>query len=191
MPLRRETDKDNRWKGLLLGMLGGVAGVLAMGFYWKQVKAITGRDPRSAYDEDDVPDTEALDSVAVAGRHHKEGESSTAALGRILYQQATGKEPPQETKTVLSYLIHWLISMQISGVYGAARTRSGVPDLAGGLILGTALWLLGDEMLMPVAGLTEGPSAYPPELHAHGWGAHAAYGLTSAATTQLLYRLVP
>lgn len=92
---------------------------------------------------------------------------------------------------MLSYIIHWLIGAVTSGVYGAARTGSGVPDIPGGAALGTALWLLGDEMAMPLVGLTGGPTAYPPELHVHSWGAHIAYGLASATTTQVLYRLTP
>lgn len=183
--------EPNRWKGLVLGMLGGIGGVLAMRLYWQQVQRLTGRDPRSDYDESEVPDTQALDSVSLIGPHHREGESSTAALGRIAYQQVTGRDPGQETKTALSYIIHWTISMLAGGAYGAWRTKSVTVDIAGGAALGTALWLFGDELLMPLVGLTDGPTAYPLELHAHGWGAHLAYGLASASTTQLLYRLAP
>lgn len=101
----------------------------------------------------------------------------------------TGKEPNRELEMVLSHIIHWLIGMTASGAYGAARMASNVPYIPGGAALGTALWLLGDEMAMPLPGLTKGPTAYPPELHVHSWGTHLAYGLASATTTQLLYRL--
>jgi hypothetical protein len=87
----------NRWKGLVLGMVGGIAGVLAMRVYWQQVEQLTGRDPRKDYDQSEVPDTDVLDSVSLVGKHHRQGESSTAALGRIAYQQVTGKGPDQET----------------------------------------------------------------------------------------------
>ena len=185
------SNERNHWKGLVLGAIGGIAGILAMRAYWQQVKQMTGRDPRKDFDESDVPDTDVLDSVSLVGQHYKQGESTTAALGRIAYQQITGKEPGQETQNLLSYLIHWLIGMGSSGAYGATRTQSGVLDITGGAALGTTLWLLGDEMAMPLVGLAKGPTAYPPDLHLHSWGAHIAYGLASAATTQLLYRLVP
>lgn len=183
--------EPNRWKGLVLGTIGGIAGILAMRAYWQQVRQLTGRDPRKDFDQSDVPDMDVLDSVSLVGQHYKHGESTTDALGRIAYQQFTGKEPEQETQTLLSYLIHWLIGMASSGAYGATRTQSGVVDIPGGAALGTALWLLGDEMAMPLVGLTRGPTAYPPELHVHSWGAHIAYGLASATTTQVLYRLTP
>jgi hypothetical protein len=77
---------------------------------------------------------EALDSISLIGQHHQEGESSTAAVGRIAYLIVTGQEPQsEETKTVLSYLVHWIISMSISGGYGALRgagQRAGYPGWA-------------------------------------------------------------
>ena len=132
-----------------------------------------------------------LDDISLVGQQHKEGESSTAAMGRIAYRTITGKEPrAQETRTVLSYLVHWLISMGSSGMYGALRGSTDSADMQGGILLGTILWLFGDEFLMPVLGLTDGPTAYPSELHAYSWGAHMAYGIASSMATQLLEKLL-
>jgi hypothetical protein len=181
----------NRWKGFVLGALSGVAGVLAMRAYWQAATAITGQDPRQVSKEGETPPAlRALDSISLVGRNHKEGESSTEAMGRILYRLVVGQEPQsQETRTTLSYLIHWIISMFMSGVYGAARGPAGAPDAQGGMALGAGLWLFGDELAMPLLGLTDGPTAYPPQLHAHSWGAHLAYGLASSGATQLLHLL--
>jgi hypothetical protein len=56
----------------------------------------------------------------------------------------------------------------------------------GGLAVGVGLWLLGDELVMPLLGLTGGPTAYPAAVHVHGFGAHLAYGLATSAATQAL-----
>jgi hypothetical protein len=183
--------QPNRWKGFVLGALGGVAGVLAMQYYWQVVSALAGEDPRKVSTKSDAAEPQALDSISLIGQHHEAGESSTAAVGRIAYRLITGQEPQsEETKTALSYLVHWGISMAMSGVYGAVRGPVGAPDIRGGLALGNGLWFCGDELAMPLLGLTDGPTAYPPALHAHAWGAHLAYGLASSAVTQLLYRVV-
>jgi hypothetical protein len=177
----------NRWKGFVLGAIGGGAGVMAMTYYWKAASALAGGDPRKA--QGDLG-THALDHISLVGAHHQEGESTTAAAGRILYRQATGKEPEaQETKTTLSYLVHWALSMGMSGLYGATRGRADVPDVTGGLALAVGLWLFGDELGVALLGLAKGPTAFPPVLHANSLGAHVAYGLASAATTQVLHRL--
>ena len=80
--------------------------------------------------------------------------------------------------------------MSMSGGYGALQGPTSVPDIQGGLALGIGLWFFGDELAMPLLGLADGPTAYPPALHAHGLGAHLAYGLATSATTQLLHRLL-
>ena len=39
--------KDNPWKGLVLGVVGGIAGIVAMEYYWKTATALKGEDPRA------------------------------------------------------------------------------------------------------------------------------------------------
>ncbi len=179
----------NRWKGFILGALGSATGVIAMRYYWKAASALASGDPRKQGD-DREPHT--LDSIAVIGKHREEGESSTAAMGRIAYQLIAGKEPEsQETRTTLSYVTHWVYSMLMGGIYGVVRGKVDAPDVRGGLALGTGVWLFGDELATPLLGLAVGPTAYPLSMHAHAFGAHVAYGLASSAATQLLYRVVP
>jgi hypothetical protein len=161
-----------------------------MSAYWQVATRIIGEDPRKQ--PDPTPEPQPLDDVSLVGQQHQKGESSTAAMGRIAYRVITGKEPhTEETKEVLSYLVHWIISMGMSGVYGALRDRADVPDVPGGAALGMGLWLFGDEIAMPLLGLTDGPTAYPPALHWHGLGAHLAYGMASANVTQALEAIFP
>ncbi len=131
-----------------------------------------------------------FDSISLIGTHHEEGESSTAAMGRIAYRAITGGDPEsEETRTTLSYLVHWGYSMLMGGAYGALRGPADVLDLKGGLALGLGVWLFGDELATPLLGLAKGPTAYPPVLHAHAFAAHVAYGLATSAATQTLFRL--
>ncbi len=179
--------ESNRWKGFILGAVGSATGVIAMRYYWKAVSALAGGDPRK---QSGTREPHALDSISLIGKHHEEGESSTAAMGRIAYQLIAGKAPEsQETRTTLSYLTHWVYSMLMGGIYGAVRGKADVPDFTGGLALGTGVWLFGDELATPLLGLAVGPTAYPLSMHAHAFGAHVAYGLTSSAATQLLHRV--
>ncbi len=178
----------NHWKGLALGVVGGVAGVLAMQYYWQAVTALTGQDPRKATTD---AGPHALDNLSLVGQQHEADESSTAAVGRLLNAAATGKEEPKkETKATLSTLVHWGYSLTVAGLYGAVRGGTGVPDAGGGLVYGTGLWLFGSELAVPLLGLADGPTTQPLASHAHGLGAHVVYGLATAATTQVLYRLL-
>lgn len=174
----------NRWKGFVLGAIGGAAGTWAMSRYWQAIVAIEGKYPRAVEpNKQGLP----LDDISLVGKQHKEGESSTDAVGRLLYKKLTGKEPrSKETLTTLSYIVHWVFGMTMGGLYGALRGPARVPDIPGGLALAVGVWGLGDELGIALLGLAEGPTAYPLQMHMHTLGAHVAYGLTTATVTQVL-----
>jgi hypothetical protein len=179
---------SNRWKGFVLGVAGSVAGLMAMAYYWQIVPALF-KGESSQGSKNDAGEAPSQD-ISLIGKQYREDESSTAALGRIIYSQIVGQEPrSQETETALSYLIHWVYGMLAGGVYGAVAGRSKGLAIKGGLAYGTALWLYGDEAMVPLLGLQGGPMAVSPAQHAHRLGAHLAYGLGTAAATQLLQRL--
>jgi hypothetical protein len=172
-------------KGVVLGALGGIVGLLAMDVYWTAVVKTSGFDPRSQRAQG------ALDSISLIGDQHREGETATAALGRILYHRVTGHDPgSKDVQTLLSNAVHWTVSMGLGGLYGAVRARASSIDLNGGLIFGSAVWLLGDELFNPLVGLADGPTAYSAAVHAHALVAHLAYGAATSTVTQLLGRLV-
>ncbi len=180
-------DSSDLLKGLLAGALGGVAGTVAMRLYWQAATALAGEDPRTLTSED-AP--HALDEMSVTGgQHTQEDESSTAAVGRIAYEAVTDEEPDDETIETLSQSVHWAFGLGTSALYGAVRGPVGPLDAEGGLVFGTAVWALGDELMVPLLGLSKGPTAYPLTQHAHRFGAHLAFGLATAAATQALLGL--
>jgi hypothetical protein len=190
--------KVNRYKGLVLGTVGGAVGVLAMEGYWKAASLVVGQDPREKgggntggkQSGSDRQEEGPLDDISLVGKQYKEGEASTEAAGRHEYELVTHKEPKRETKTVLSYLNHYGFGMAGAAAYGAIRGRARIPDIVGGLVLAVALWGLANELAVPLLGLSEGPTASPPELHAHTLAAHIAYGLAASATTQVLEKVI-
>ena len=105
--------KPNRWKGFVLGAITSQVALIAMTFYQVEVRAsgggrelsaeperagrrarggLRGREQRGK-NQDHRGEHGPLDSISIAGRHYKDGETSTAALGRIAYHLLTGKEP--------------------------------------------------------------------------------------------------
>lgn len=180
--------EPNRWKGFVLGLAGGAAGTVAMGGYWSALTSLLGSDPRMETLDDGV---DALEDISVAGQHHTEEEGSTAAMGRIAYEQVTGEAPePSETKSLLSYEVHYGYGTLQGGLYGAVTGGRGGRDVSDGALFGTALWLLGDEGLVSLLGLANGPGNYPLKQHVSRWGAHVVYGLAMAITVKVLRKLV-
>lgn len=91
-------------------------------------------------------------------------------------------------ETALGELIAW--SAGILGVvaYTFARTRWPRLGAGRGALFGVGVWLGEDEGAMPALGLAKGPSHYPWQAHARGFGAHLAYGVAAESTLRALER---
>jgi hypothetical protein len=190
------SDSNEDLKGFIVGIFGGAVGLLAMRWYWqKAAPIIQGRGEENQNEEQlDKPlikQAGKYEDISIYGPKYQENESATGALGRILYTGIAGKEPQaKETKTLLSYLVHWVYGLAQGGVYGANRGKVEVLDVNGGILFGSALWLFGDEMAVPLLGLQQGPGGVTLRQHINRLGAHWVYGLGTAITTQLLRRII-
>jgi hypothetical protein len=79
--------------------------------------------------------------------------------------------------------IHWALGAGAGAAYALLRDRTPAAAAAGGLLFGTAFFLLMDEGLVYALGLTPGPSEFPWQSHARGLAGHLAFG---AATERAL-----
>ncbi len=73
--------------------------------------------------------------------------------------------------------VHFAFGTLVGAVYGALATVLPPVTAGLGIAYGTAVWLLGDEVLVPKLGLAAPPSQTKPEVHFKSWLMHAVYGL--------------
>lgn len=187
--------RSNPWKGFVLGMFGGLAGLAAMRYYWKNVaplldemEVVSDQIPIESQGQGELA-TRYRD-ISIYGRHFREDETASGALGRLIYQRLKGEEPrSQEGKEIISGLTLGAYAMLNGGMYGALRRKGPVLDTEGGLAYGAWTWLLSDEIAVPLMGLKPGPAEFSPRQHVKRLGAYLSYGLATALTTQALHRL--
>jgi hypothetical protein len=157
-----------------------------MDLYWKAMKTATGRDLQEAENDTAGP----LGDIALVPNQLRQGEDSTEAVGRIAYDNLMGNPPrSEETRGLLSNLVHWGYGIVQGALYGAVRGREKPPDVAGASVFGAALYGF-SAVGLPLLGFGKGPTAHPPEHHAASLGGHLLYGLTTASVTQLLRRVL-
>lgn len=168
--------------GAAAGLVGGLVGTALMDGFWKLLVAAIGEDPRKKKKRDPGP----LADMAIVRSPMRAGEKPTETVGRLAYEAVTGRPPGEDRRKTLSDVVHWGYGGMLGALYGALRGgRSRFPDLAGGAVFGTVLWGI-SELVLPLAGLGKGPTAYPAESHASSWGAHAVYGAAAASVAQAI-----
>lgn len=191
---------SGKYAGVLSGLAGGIAGLAAMDYTTKTVSRVLERRSQGAQGgaqqgaarQGDSQPRGALEdrSVSLVGVQHEEGEPATEALARLGYRKLTGREPPREQKRRLGDRVHQGHGLLMAGLYGAVRQRyPGGSDTLAGAAYGVALWLLGDELAVPLLGLSDKPTAFPASVHVKALLGHIAYGATLGATAGGLRRL--
>ncbi len=75
-------------------------------------------------------------------------------------------------------------------IYGIASEIEPMTTVGAGLLLGTAVWLIADDIVVPALGLAKPPTEYPLSTHAYGLSSHLVYGLTTDLVRRGVRQLV-
>ncbi|NUS36527.1 MAG: DUF1440 domain-containing protein [Pseudarthrobacter sp.] len=88
-----------------------------------------------------------------------------------------------------SLFMHYGLALSWSPLYVLLRRTTGMGVVPTGLATGTAMSLITDELLTPLAGFSAPNRAYPLVTHLLGFAAHQVFGLAVAATCETLWAL--
>ena len=97
-----------------------------------------------------------------------------------------GKSLDQEPRERLGSAIHWALGIGTGAVYAVVRRRFDRVGKLGGTGFGTAFWVLVDEGLVSMLGLTPAPPRFPWQTHARGLAGHLTFGTVTDATLRAL-----
>ncbi len=179
-------NRMDRRKGLLVGLIGGAVGVVALKVYWEYEAQILPPD----FDPP-LPDEVKLlpDLKPAFGKLYRRGESPTAAAGRVIYEQVTHEEPDAATRRQLddAALLAW--GMTAGALYGATRTTTRWRDIAGGFFYGLRLFA-GDTIGMALLGLRPDPKQVSAREHVSWLLGHWVFSFAATSVTRVLYRLL-
>ncbi len=90
-----------------------------------------------------------------------------------------GVELSNEQRAQGGTAIHWATGIAAGAAYAVLRRRWPATAAAVGLPFGAAFYLVVDELMNPLLGLTPGPQAFPWQAHARGLGGHLVFGLAN------------
>ena len=128
--------------------------------------------------------------------HKKEKEAQIegkyvahVAAGKIV--DALGLNLSAKQERHLGTGVHYFLGVAPGALYGVLRHRVKGLDTGRGLLYGFGLFLVMDELVAPLAGLSSGPTAYPWQAHARGLAGHLTVGATTDTIVGLLDEVLP
>ncbi len=110
-------------------------------------------------------------------------------LAEKISEAVAGVELDKKTKQKYGNVVHWGYGIMWGGLFGALRDRAPLVGTANGVGFGTGLWLIDDEVMMPLIGLSPPSTKFPWQNHARAAVNHVAYGATLGLTHGLLRKV--
>jgi uncharacterized membrane protein YagU involved in acid resistance len=142
--------KEDVLKGLAAGVVGGLVGTIVMTQFQNLV-------------------------TSMASRRNNQGPSNEdSAEGGV----SSGDDQEPATVTAARN-VHYGFGTTMGGVYGAVAEVAPTVTIGEGLVFGTALMLVADELVVPAARLSPPPTEVPPSSHAYALASHLVYGFTT------------
>jgi putative membrane protein len=113
-------------------------------------------------------------------------EPATMQAASSVSEAVTGRPLSRTGKRIGGSAVHYAFGALTGAFYGAVAEVRPATAAAAGLPFGAAVWLIADEMGVPLAGFSGPPTQYPLARHASALGSHLAFGLTVEGVRRLL-----
>lgn len=174
---RRAARNAHIVKHVVAGAVGGLVASWAM----EQFQAALGRIH---------PDMGGASGGGGQQHRQPQSEPATYKAADVLAQAATGEKVPNAYKPAAGSVVHYAFGGAVGAIYGAAASQNDQVATWGGVPFGATVWLIADEMGVPLSGLSKSPTAYPLTSHASAFATHLVYGATTEAVRRLLVRFL-
>ncbi len=168
-------------KGLAAGTIGGLVASWVMEEFQSAWSAVStsmqqNSSASSAKDEEQSSD--------------EEQEPATVKAAELVSEKLLGHRLAKDEKEMGGNVVHYATGAASAAFYGV--TAELVPEVTAGagIPCGTAVWLVMDETVVPLFGLSKGPTEYPLSTHVYALASHFVYGLTTEAVRRTLRKTI-
>ena len=162
-------------KHVVAGLIGGLVGSYAMEQF-QQALAWISREMRAASTDDHQQ------------QHNPQSEPATYTAADAVTHAVTGRHMRRKDKPVAGAIIHYAFGGAVGAIYGAAASQNREITAWGGIPFGATVWLVADEIGVPLSGFSKAPTDYPLQTHLSAFASHLIYGATTEGIRRLLTR---
>lgn len=103
--------------------------------------------------------------------------------------RASGRRLTRSETRVAGTVLHWVTGVGAGAAYGALRHRFPQITRAGGTAFGAGFFVLVDETVPPLLGLSAPPQDFPWQAHVRGLSGHVVFGAVTEGVLELLDRV--
>ncbi|MCA1581675.1 MAG: DUF1440 domain-containing protein [Acidobacteria bacterium] len=176
---RARTGRNDMWKGALAGLVGGLVASFVMNRFQELLTAAAVGRSRARFH------FEQGGQIKKSARHRpwslEKSESATSKAANALSRLVRGRSLHGRKRQRAGRALHYGFGAISGAAYGALAEHFSSVTVGRGTAFGTLVWLVADEMFVPVAGLSKSPDKYPGSAHAQSLAAHLVYGATTEA----------
>jgi putative membrane protein len=165
--------------GLLAGAIGGLVGTWTMSEVQRGwTCAVDGEAPESAAGKHDARDWQ----------ERSEGQNSNEIAAQLVATGVIGRRLERNELAVAAALMHYTFGTVVGALY--VRTLQRHRRDATGIGFGLTVWLVADEIAMPLLGLSDSTLERPLEKRMQSIAAHVVFGVTTELTRRAVQQLV-
>jgi len=169
-------DDGNIWKGLVAGLAGGLVASWTMNQFqaaWMRVAA-NNEKPHGAQSLQP-----SGGSTGNQAEDAKEQDDATVETAKVISENVFGHELQESEKKPAGAAVHYAFGTATGALYGALAEVTPEVTTGAGLPFGAGVWLLADEISVPLMGLSKGPGEYPVSTHIYAFASHLVYGVSA------------
>ncbi len=153
-----ENKETNLVKGIIAGAVAGLVATFVMTKYQELSQNLMSDDGGDSKDKDDPATVKAANMITKNVFDHKLEKDEKEFAGQTM---------------------HYLMGGVSGAIMGATAEYTDLAKMGGGLLSGTAVWAIADDVIVPALGLAKSPTQTSLSTHAYALTSHWVYGAVS------------
>lgn len=165
---RFTTNRRSCGSDILKGAAAGLAGGLVASWVMTQFQNVWS-----------TVSSKLREPQAKPAESESKSEPSTVKLAERISSDFLGHELTSQEKRLAGPAVHYAFGSSMGAVYGVAAELMPRVMAGQGMLFGTGLWFMADEVAVPAMGLSGSPIKTPATTHVYALASHLVYGLTA------------
>jgi putative membrane protein len=179
MQFGRTSNEQNVLKGVVSGVIAGLAATFVMSQVQTLLLKVTGQEKGKNGSPSSNARGKNKNPEGNLKTESHEAEPATEKVASAIAENVLHFDLKKRGKKAAGEAVHYAMGAASAAVYGGLAELMPEVTTARGVAFGAAVWVVADEALMPALGLAKPPTEYPFSTHACALASHMVYGFTT------------